>query len=409
MIKEKSKSKEIIGREKGKDKETTTDQVMHDIIRLDLSSEINEFSVHVQNKIERLDERMRFVNYKFEDVRFWFRRYSISIIYLATTLTLIEALMNSFNIEDINSNIIKNFIKFFPLLLSSLVSLIAAIIKFNKYEEKIEDITRATEKCIITIAKLKEVKEELYFCKTVESFIKINDRFTRDIYTEYLESNTNIERQLLDTDYAKYMKKVAFNDVQRAKILLKRNLELDELGELTLNKVRINPLRQSLYKKVTLTDESSNSSDIDETFKNKKSVDYKDNKNNCKLSNKRLSIAAQHNLMDRQIPYRGNSPPPSRSNICNKKMTPKTCNVCQRNFLLELDNKDQRCPYCKSNINTTDYNEKSNENTNNIDCKIDMDIDCEMGLSPQRQIERYANCIQKKWRIYKNKKNPRNF
>ena len=135
-----------------KDKETTTDQGMHDIIRLDLSIEINEFSKHVQNKIERLDERMRFVNYKFEDVRFWFRRYSISIIYLATFLTLIEALMNSFDLETIQNNILKNFLKFSPLLLSSLVSLIAAIIKFNKYEEKIEDITRATEKCIITIA-----------------------------------------------------------------------------------------------------------------------------------------------------------------------------------------------------------------------------------------------------------------
>jgi hypothetical protein len=163
-----------------KDKETSTDETMKDIVRLDLSIEISEFTSHIQNKIERLDERMRFVNYKFEDVRFWFRRYSISIIYLATFLTLIEALMNSFNIDSIEDVILKNLLKFCPLVMSSLVSLIAAIIKFNKYEEKIEDITRATEKCIITIAKLKEVKEELYFCKTVEDFIKINDRFIRD-------------------------------------------------------------------------------------------------------------------------------------------------------------------------------------------------------------------------------------
>ena len=202
---------------KKKDKQTLTDNAMTDIIRIDLTAEIKEFSNHVQNKIDRLDERMRFVNYKFEDVRFWFKRYSISIIYLATVLTLVEALINSFNIENLQDNTLKNMIKFFPLTLSSLVSLIAAIIKFNKYEEKIEDITRATEKCIITIAKLKEVKEELYFCKTVDNFNKINDRFTRDIYTEYLDSNTNIERQLLDTDYAKYMKKVAHNDVCRAK------------------------------------------------------------------------------------------------------------------------------------------------------------------------------------------------
>ena len=78
------------------EKETNTERNMTDIVRLDLSLEINEFSNHVQSKIERLDERMRFVNYKFEDVRFWFKRYSISIIYLATFLTLIESFMNSF-------------------------------------------------------------------------------------------------------------------------------------------------------------------------------------------------------------------------------------------------------------------------------------------------------------------------
>lgn len=169
-----SKNNEIL-----KDKQTTTEEKMSDIIRQDLSTEIDDFSEHVQNKIERLDDKMKFVNYKFSDVRFWFRRYSISIIYLATFLTLVEALMNSFNIEEIDNTSLRNSVKFSPLLLSSLVSLIAAIIKFNKYEEKIEDITRATEKGIITIAKLKEVKEELYFCKTVEHFIKINDRFTR--------------------------------------------------------------------------------------------------------------------------------------------------------------------------------------------------------------------------------------
>ena len=49
-----------------KDKQTSTEQSMTDIVRLDLLTEINEFSNHVQNKIERLDERMRFVNYKFE-------------------------------------------------------------------------------------------------------------------------------------------------------------------------------------------------------------------------------------------------------------------------------------------------------------------------------------------------------
>tara|TARA_Y100000591_G_scaffold269505_1_gene244041 strand:- start:3803 stop:4999 length:1197 start_codon:yes stop_codon:yes gene_type:complete len=374
-----------------KDKSTVTDNEMQDILRTDLSTEIQEFSVHVQNKIERLDERMRFVNYKFEDVRFWFRRYSISIIYLATILTLIEALLNSLDLQEIVNPMTQNVIKFTPLILSSLVSLIAAIIKFNKYEEKIEDITRATEKCIITIAKLKEVKEELYFCKTVENFLKINDRFTRDIYTEYLESNTNIERQLLDTDYAKYMKKVANNDVKRAKILLQRNYELDNIRVCIGNSILPDFLKKHINseKPDDGIDGSSEGSEQQQLL----SIDLPyPHSGNTKIA-RRLSLSAQHNSSTRPVPYRGTSPPPVRSNIVNKKLRPYTCKNCSRNYMLELDSTEQRCPYCK-----TEHKIRNSFNNLMIETRQN---DIEQGLSPKRDIEHFVTHIQSKWRGYK--------
>ena len=365
------------------EKETNTERNMTDIVRIDLSLEINEFSNHVQSKIERLDERMRFVNYKFEDVRFWFKRYSISIIYLATFLTLIESFMNSFNLETITTALYKNFLKFTPLILSSLVSLIAAIIKFNKYEEKIEDITRATEKCIITIAKLKEVKEELYFCKTVEDFLKINERFTRDIYTEYLESNTNIERQLLDTDYAKYMKRVAHNDVARAKILIKRNLELDELQKIGYNLVNNRDLKDSKNSKNSKTDSKTDSNDSNHIPNDYLMVNLNEENSQHNIP-WRLSLSAQHNSNNRKIPYRGISPPPTRSQIYNKKMKPMYCKVCKRNYLLDINNKQQRCPHCGA-LNLEDLIELVIDNNKEKNgCKNEI----------------YAKYIQKAWRSY---------
>ena len=50
-------------------------------------------------------------------------------------------------------------------LICSLISLLAAIIKFKRYEEKIEAITRSTEKCIATMSKLKSIKEDIYFSR----------------------------------------------------------------------------------------------------------------------------------------------------------------------------------------------------------------------------------------------------
>ena len=53
---------------------------------VDSSLAVNKkkFDEHIQKKIDKLGERTRYINYKFQDVRYYFRAYSISIIYLAT-------------------------------------------------------------------------------------------------------------------------------------------------------------------------------------------------------------------------------------------------------------------------------------------------------------------------------------
>ena len=185
-----------------------------------------EFNDHIQSKISKLEKRMRYVNYKFEDLKYSFKKYSIMIIFFATLLTLTEALLNSitFDISETASSLV-NFI---PLLLSSLITLIASIIKFNKYEEKIENITRSTEKCIATVAKMKGVKEDLYFCIEPKSLLNLKDHFNKNIYQEYLESNTEIEKQLIDSDYTIYLKRVALNSLKEEEISLmkKKNLDL---------------------------------------------------------------------------------------------------------------------------------------------------------------------------------------
>jgi len=185
-----------------------------------------EFNDHIQCKISKLEKRMRYVNYKFEDLKYNFKKYSIMIIYFATLLTLTEALLNSITFDV--SETANSLINFIPLLLSSLITLIASIIKFNKYEEKIENITRSTEKCIATVAKMKGVKEDLYFCIEPKSLLNLKDHFNKNIYQEYLESNTEIEKQLIDSDYTVYLKRVAVNSLKEEEISLmkKKNLDL---------------------------------------------------------------------------------------------------------------------------------------------------------------------------------------
>ena len=94
----------------------------------------------------------------------------------------------------------------------------------------------------------------------------------------------------------------------------------------------------------------------------------------------------------RSIPYRGISPPPCRpTTISNKKMAPHTCIRCSRNYLLDVNDREQKCPHCK----TIQNNNEIELIINNSKFKKDK------SLSPKNNIEEYANHIQRIWRGHK--------
>ena len=60
--------------------------------------------------------------------------------------------------------------------------------------------------------------------------LKVRYVYEREVYREYLESNRIIEKQLADTDYALYRKKVAKNDIKQAEIEFHKNIKLKALN-----------------------------------------------------------------------------------------------------------------------------------------------------------------------------------
>ena len=196
-------------------------------------SEKSKLDNHIQTKITRLDVRLSYVNYKFEDLKYSFKIYSVLIIVFSTALTLIESFTNSIEL-DIDENL-KKYLNFSPILLSCLISFLASLIKFNEYEEKIEEITRVTEKCIATVAKLKNIKEDIYFCKNEQYLESIKNKFQKNVYKEYLESNTSIEKQLIDSDYTKYMKKANKSFIKQKDLDKKKEYQLKLIDSKYIN------------------------------------------------------------------------------------------------------------------------------------------------------------------------------
>ena len=92
-----------------------------------------------------------------------------------------------------------------PLSISSIITCSAAIIKFKKYQEKMENMQFTREKVILAISKIKYVQESLWFSNDDE-FNIIKKKYVDDVYLIYNESNSELERHIKFNDHHKFYK-----------------------------------------------------------------------------------------------------------------------------------------------------------------------------------------------------------
>jgi hypothetical protein len=177
---------------------------MKDKMKMNITYE-KEFKDHLQKKLNKLDNRLNILQMKYNGYKMWYDRFNIMIIIISSLLSIFEALRNEMR-EKIENN--ENMIIFFnmvPIGISSGITCSAAIIKFKKYQEKMENMQFTREKVILAISKLKHVQESLWFNHDDE-FNEIKKRYLEEIYLIYNESNSELERHIKFNDHHKFYK-----------------------------------------------------------------------------------------------------------------------------------------------------------------------------------------------------------
>jgi len=181
----------------------------------------------LQSKISRMQERKVITEMKQEHYKKWFDIFNILILFLSAVLTIIEAIKNDVDVER-SEEPIKQFFKITPLFISTLIGFITAIIKFKKYQEKLENNTKAIEKSVFTTFRMKKLQEDLHFADD-ETFVKIREIYKEEIFPLYNQAQEELESNLQFTDIVKYssIKKKLENDGNQK--LLKLDLQEKQL------------------------------------------------------------------------------------------------------------------------------------------------------------------------------------
>tara|TARA_B110000285_G_scaffold233427_2_gene307215 strand:- start:1037 stop:1786 length:750 start_codon:yes stop_codon:yes gene_type:complete len=181
------------------------DQKVDDKLKMNIKYE-RDFKEHLQKKLNKLDNRLNILQMKYNNYKTWYDRFNIIIIIISAVLSVYEALRNEldqFIEDDSGVEVVFNMI---PIGMSSSITCIAAIIKFKKYQEKMENMQFTREKVIMAISKIKNVQESLWFNDNENEFDEIKQKYLDDVYVVYNESNSELERHIKFNDHHKFKK-----------------------------------------------------------------------------------------------------------------------------------------------------------------------------------------------------------
>ena len=92
-----------------------------------------------------------------------------------------------------------------PVIVSSVVALTAAILKFQKLSEKMEDIGRCVERAIAIMARLHRIKEESGQAMDMQQLWEIRRTYGTEVCDQYTSCIQSLDLCLKITDLVVYI------------------------------------------------------------------------------------------------------------------------------------------------------------------------------------------------------------
>jgi len=149
--------------------------------------------------------------------RKYFDGVNIFIIFIGSLLTVLEAWKSIFKTSESKNYYTRKGFDISPIILSTFLTFLAGILKFYKYQEKMEAINRCVEKNAIIISELEDLKEKAKFCTKPEDLQKLYTKYVEDIYKKYQLCFQEIYSNIKYKSLVEQVKKLHVISIQHSK------------------------------------------------------------------------------------------------------------------------------------------------------------------------------------------------
>ena len=118
-----------------------------------------QLNLYLDSKLIILQAKLKTLQKKYSSYKIWYDRLNIMIIVISSILSIIEASRNELNYLAEDDKIWEIIFNMVPISISTFLTGTAAIIQFQKYQEKMEKMQFTKEKVILASSKLKYEKK----------------------------------------------------------------------------------------------------------------------------------------------------------------------------------------------------------------------------------------------------------
>jgi len=144
-------------------------------------------------------------------------KFNKTIIILSLFTAFVETLKTTLNLTDAREHgyIMSSLAKIAPIGISTVTAVISSLMKFKKFPERMEDLTKASEKFSHCVKRIRRLQEELNFisednCKRV---------YIEEIMEFYRESLQQVESKIYPDVRMRYYKKAIDNIAKMDKFM----------------------------------------------------------------------------------------------------------------------------------------------------------------------------------------------
>lgn len=182
-----------------------------------LETSKNNFVNLIKKRKIKLVINSNVLDLRCDTYRKYFDGVNIFIIFIGSILTVLEAWKNIFRTSESENYYIRKGFDVSPIILSTFLTFLASVLKFYKYQEKMEAINRCVEKNAIIISELEDLKEKAKFCTKTEDLQKLHTKYVDDIYKKYQLCFQEIYSNIKYKSLVEEVKKLHVISIQHSK------------------------------------------------------------------------------------------------------------------------------------------------------------------------------------------------